>query len=256
MLQSFLGELYVLSQDEVFMNTANNNNTLPMNYTMQVMPTYVVLEQKKLLDTSLVELNSSGSASTEEIALEAAKSENQNTNKSEFGGLMPAWMLAMGEAEYSEEQFNGSNGIMGKYLLQMAKISTLQEAFSAAISALGSFGALKDYLQDNKGSELTYWQSQGGDSGAFAPGLLGQILKFHPHIVKGGPTLQEQQQEEFGVLTKQSGVFQDEGSGTNTFDKELQNQGATYLSDDGTIGSFIAQISQDFDNLGVNQSSS
>lgn len=236
------------------MNTASNN-TLPMGYTMQVMPTYVVVEQKKLLDASLVELNSSSPASTEEEALEAAKSENQNTNKSEFGGLMPAWMLAMGEAEYSEEQFNGSNGIMGKYLLQMAKISTLQEAFSSAISALGSFGALKDYLGD-QGSGLAYWEAQGGDSGAFVPGLLGQIDNFHPDIVKGGPSLQTLQEQEFGLLTEQSGVFQDEGSGTDTFDKELQNQGNAYLSDDSTIGNFISEISQDFDNLGVNQSQS
>ena len=230
-----------------------NNNTLPMNYTMQVMPTYVVVEQKKLLDDALVELNSSGSGSAEETALTKAKSTGQNTNQSEFGGLMPKWMLAMGEAEYSQEQFNGSNGIMGKYLLQMAKIATLQEAFSSAISSLGSFGALKDYLIDNKGSNLAYWQSQGGDAGAFAPGLLGQIDSFNPDIVKGGPSLQTLQEQEFGILTEQSGVFQDEGSGTNAFDKELQNQGSGYLSDDATIGNFIAEISQDFDNLGVNQ---
>lgn len=236
------------------MDTANNNNTLPMGYTMSVMSTYVVVEQKKLLDASLVELNSSGPASTEEAALDAAKSENQNANKSAFGGLMPAWMLAMGEAEYNEEQFNGSNGIMGKYLLQMAKISTLQEAFSSAISALGSFGALKDYLKDNQGSGLAYWEAQGGDAGAFAPGLLGQIEKFNPDIVKHGPSLQTLQEQEFGLLTEQSGVFQDEASGTNTFDKELQNQGNAYLADDSTIGNFISQISQDFDNLGVNQS--
>ncbi|MBM3191867.1 MAG: hypothetical protein FJZ63_04365 [Chlamydiae bacterium] len=217
------------------------HSLLPTGYTMPV--GYVQLEQAKELKETQVRMDSKGGGQTTSDDIEANERNNVQAVEKEFGGLVPIWEEAIAEAEYSEEQFNGSNGIMGQFEKQQSAIATREEAFSAALSSAGSFSSLLQYLQND--NDWAYWKKQGGDTAAFLPGIYSALQDFKETYYEAHLKNLELFQEEYNIQEGSVSIFQEEGQGTDTFMKEAQNTGQDYTTAEGTIGNFIAQISQE-----------
>lgn len=189
---------------------------------------FAQLEQKKEVDQAIGDSNKA-------IVLKKAEDD--------FKGLMPKWMLAIGNTYAAEQKFNSSNGDMGKFLAVMAAQSTLKQCFAKLISSIGSFDGLKAYLdaaskQVGNNSIL----NEQNDVGSLSRELLNEADNFSTN---GDNTqVQQEKSSEFNILAQRASSLGTLGDATQGTIKEAQSQGSSLSSDGSNVGDFLAQISQ------------
>lgn len=162
----------------------------------------------------------------------------------DFQGLMPAWMMAAGVAYDNEEKFNSSSGQMGQFVQAAAKLAVLEQSFTQAVQQLQSFGALKSWLDSSaftppKGPTI----ASASALNTFEAMLKSQVDNFKTN----GDKPQQNEAEltsEFNITCSESSAFGSLAQSTLSGAQSLQKQQGGYVSDQGTVGDFIAQMAQ------------
>jgi hypothetical protein len=218
--------------------------TIINNYTPMVIdpnalqpvtpPTYAQMEQAKDIAKAQTIAND-GSA---DGGKEAAKGKK----KSDFADLMPKWMLAMGEAYTEEQQLNGSNGAVGKYLKMVAAADTLKQAFNSLISSASSYTALKQLLQKD-GSELS---KEGFGVGAVAQSIVHMAATWSIEKGSSATQIQSEEQSEQGAITQLASTLEIKSEASNASNQKLQSHAREAVSDENTISQFLNQMSSGF----------
>lgn len=165
-----------------------------------------------------------------------------------FKGLMPHWMLVMGNTYANEQKFNGSNGDMGKFLADMSKMAILKQSFSKLVSTLGSFDALKSFLNAEKkdasgNGAPAGWMSQKNEIGSMSNGLLNEANAFTTNT-QDNNAQQEQQEKsaEYNILCGRISPFDNAGQQELSVVNQVTSSGTTLAQDESTVGDSLAKI--------------
>jgi len=201
----------------------STNSTLSTNSLFADIIPFAQMQQEKQTQQAIVQ--STDPSDTKDVG-------------KDFKGLMPAWMLAEGQAYANEIKFNSDSGQMGQFLQAAAKMAALLHAFTQAVMSLQAFGSLKSWL-DAPGT-----CKQQGELGTLANMLKSEIDNFQTN----GKASQVQQEKdgEFNILTQKASGVNSRANAISTTTKSLGAQGENFIGDEGTIGDFIEQISETF----------
>ena len=168
--------------------------------------------------------------------------------KDDFKGLMPKWMLVMGNAYSTEEKSNSSGGDMGKLLANMSKIATLKEAFAKMISSLGSLPALLQFFkadaQRAAQGDSSAWTSQNNDIGAMANEIMNEGTGFSMPNGSSTQNIQTETANEYAILSQRAQSVGSGGTSTSTFIKDGNSFGRGLANDESTVADFLAKITQ------------
>lgn len=214
--------------------------TVPSNATL-VVPTHVVTETTLVKPTfSEEELNQAAIHAIAEMNLDPDAGEGAKL-KEMFGKLVPKWMLAMGTSFYQKDVDMGPKGFMGKYLQGLANNVLVMQTLTNMLKSMPSFWSLKSYMDSDAFKNAL---NGNGFMGAEANALKDAIDNFKGNGDAG--QVAQECQAFFGTLSnelKSVSQTQDEDNTTiNGFkDGESKN-----LSDEKTLGDFLATMSESF----------
>jgi hypothetical protein len=159
-------------------------------------------------------------------------------------GLMPQWMLAMGNAYLGQERMNSVDGDMGKFEEQLNKEAAVEQGFAKAIQSLGSFSSLKCFLaaEDQAGGSQQ-WENQDSVSG-MTKTIMNEINGF---VTNGENDAQNQTQyaDEYNIVVNQAQSIGGDADDKTATIKSTQSQGADIQSGEGNISDALSEINQD-----------
>ena len=193
------------------------------------LPSFIQMEQKKASDAAAVELTGGDPKDTKD----------KKGKKDDLTGLMPKWMYALGETYSEQDKMNSYNGVVGKYLAQIAKTQLLQQSFAKLISSADSFGGLQYFIEMNP-----QFASQVGGVGSTDTALINEFEHWSPQ----SDDLEAQEQGELASMQQQGEFLNQHSQLGQSLTKRMQNS-AKELNDDGTqIGQLVSQFELQFLN--------
>lgn len=213
-------------------NITNSPSPTPAQVVVPVIPIepvqpvpYIQMQQQQNMNNAIGNSNKDSSSDAQ-------------ANGDDYKGLMPKWMLVAGLAYASEVKFNSSDGEMGKFLAAASQLAIVQQCFAKLIASGQNFDALKSFLD----SKNNTWGTQPNSVGMLASEIKSEVDSF---TTNGDDTQVEQEkQSEYSLLSNEVQATGSKGDAEMTATKSLVNNGNNLLSDEGTVGGFLEQISE------------